>query len=129
MNSTSVLPRLVTNSQQVLIDLQGHILESDDCIFSTLELRHEPVSDWCPFMESVFPAIVDLKMDIEEIYFPCIHYAYEMIDGIFDVAFMRVQWCGEPIIVWSIFDKTTHYLALQAQQQKIYESLLFGDNH
>ena len=56
--------------QQILIDWHGFIVESTDTIFSTFPQRHRPVTEWSPFIESIFPVLLELDLDTPEIFIP-----------------------------------------------------------
>jgi hypothetical protein len=116
---------LKSGSQQILLDWQGYILESDDTLFNTSVLKHRPISEWSNFVESVFPYLHKLNLDSGEIYFPRITSVTNSLEGLFDCSFMRVEW-GENthVLVWNIYDNKSQFELIFALQQRLNEILL-----
>jgi hypothetical protein len=111
-----------TASQQILIDWEGFIIESNDTIFSTFPHRHRPVMEWSSFIESIFPVLHTLELDSEEIVLTRIDSITNTATGLFDCSFMRVEWGDSPhVFVWNIFDSRLELPLLRQQQQRFNE--------
>jgi hypothetical protein len=109
--------------QQILLDLQGFVLESTDTIFTAS--RHRPATEWSLFFASLLDVLAQLPAHTSEIYLPKIHSVTNTTNGLFDCSFMRVQYCDRAtVIVWNIFDQTHTLEKIRALQQRFNEMQL-----
>jgi hypothetical protein len=116
-----------TTHQQILMDWQGYILESTDTVFSTLQLKHRPATEWSHFLESFFPVLQSLELSSPEIFLPRIGSVTNFLEGIYDCSFMRVEWGdNDRIIVWNIIDYTFDLPRIQQAQQRFNEMRIRG---
>jgi hypothetical protein len=116
MNLTCYIPQ-PSISQQILIDMQGFILDSSDTIFAVE--RHRPVTEWSHFLASILPSLNKLKLDSPEIHFPRIDSIAESLSGLYDCSFIFAEWeDGKLMLVWNIFDFTKSANHIEKRQQK-----------
>ena len=116
MNLTCFIPQ-PTVSQQILIDMQGFILESSDTIFPVE--RHRPVTEWSHFLASILPSLKALRLDSPEVHFPRIDSISDSLSGLYDCSFIFAEWeDGKLMLVWNIFDFTTSVSHIERRQQK-----------
>jgi hypothetical protein len=109
--------------QQILIDMQGFILDSSDTIFAVE--RHRPVTEWSLFLASIMPSLKALKLDSPEIHFPCIDTITDSLSGLYDCSFIFAEWEeGKWVLVWNIFDFTKSANRLQKRQQQVNDAAL-----
>ncbi len=114
-----------TPVQQILMDVDGYIIESGDAIFSTVCYRNKSAREWSSFVESIFDVLLLLKPCSPEIYFVKVETINSHTTGIFDCSFLSVEWEeNRPAILWTIYERSEEYLALRARQQKVNESQL-----
>jgi hypothetical protein len=103
--------------QQILMDMQGTILDSSDTIFAAE--RHRPVTEWSHFLASILPTLKNLRLDSPEIHFPRIETLGESLSGLYDCSFISAEWeDGKLVLVWNIFDLTKSANVLERRQQK-----------
>ena len=111
--------------QQILIDRHGFIVESTDTIFSTFPQRHRPVTEWSPFIESIFPVLVELDLDTPEIFIPRVEFTSKGVTSFYDCSFLSIEWNGEQsVIVWNIFENIEDIEQIQQQQQSVNDALM-----
>ena len=111
--------------QQILIDANGFILESTDTLFSTFPQRHRPVTEWSPFIESIFPVLLELDLDTPEIFIPRVEFESKGVTSFYDCSFLCIEWNGmQPTIVWNIFENVEDMGKLQEEQQSKNDSRL-----
>jgi signal transduction histidine kinase len=121
-------------NQIVLLDENGHVVESCDSIFSISALPlGQSVLEWSPFMESIFPALMDLSPENPEMRFTKLEKPFPFLAGYYDFTFSRVVFDGTTYILWSIYDYTPIYKDFLQYQQKrneleIHRQLLEKNN-
>jgi hypothetical protein len=108
------------NQQQILLNQDGYIIESNDTIFSTQSLRHQPVGEWSMFISSFFNEIRKLQLDSPELLVKRVETVTDFTVGkLFDCSFMRVQWNdSDSVFVWTIFDYPAEIFKSIRQQQQ-----------
>jgi hypothetical protein len=112
-----------TAYQQILIDMQGFILDSSDTIFAVE--RHRPVTEWSLFLASIMPSLTTLKLDSPEIHFPRIDSISDSISGLYDCSFIFAEWeDGKLVLVWNIFDFSKSASRMANRQQKVNSAAL-----
>ena len=50
--------KTIEDMQFLILDLEGNIIFSDDVIFEVEKLQSRFAFDWSPFLESIFPALL-----------------------------------------------------------------------
>ena len=109
--------------QQILIDMQGFILDSSDTIF-TVE-RNRPAMEWSLFLASILPSLSTLQRDSAEIHFPRIDSITNTLTGLYDCSFIFAEWEeGKWVLVWNIFDFSKSANRMQKRQQKANNAAL-----
>jgi hypothetical protein len=122
MNSTCYFPQ-PTLCQQILIDMQGFILDSSDTIFAVE--RNRPVTEWSHFLASILPSLKNLRLDSPELHFPRIDSICESLTGLYDCSFIFVEWeDGKFVLVWNIFDLSKSANQLERRQQKAHNKAI-----
>ena len=105
-------------SQLILLNHQAHIVSSCDSIFDTRPVRKEPVTDWFPFLESIYPNIWQLVKDQSNITFNKVQTLIPQLPGFYDFSFSKVTIGGEDLLLWSIYDYTDLYEDYKQFQQR-----------
>jgi hypothetical protein len=109
--------------QQILMDMQGIILDSSDTIFAVE--RHRPVTEWSHFLASILPMLKTMRLDSPEIHFPHIETLGESLCGLYDCSFISAEWGeGKLVLVWNIFDLTKSANLLKRRQQKVQNRII-----
>ena len=109
--------------QQILIDMQGFILDSSDTIF-TVE-RNRPAMEWSLFLASIMPSLSTLQRDSAEIHFPRIGSITNTLTGLYDCSFIFAEWEeGKWVLVWNIFDFSKSANRMKKRQQKANNAAL-----
>lgn len=120
--AAQIKPKLT--QQQILLDKNGYIIESNDTIFSTTSLRHRPIAEWSTFLSSFFDQVKNMRLDSPEIVVNRVETITDfMSEKLFDCSFMRVEWDdSDAVFVWSIFDYPTDWLKSLRLQQQIFNN-------
>lgn len=105
-------------SQLILLDDEANIVSSCDSIFPTEQHKNKPVTEWFPFLESIFSSLLELKTDTPEIRFARVETPLDTLAGNYDFTFTRVELDGQELILWSIFDYTDLYEYFKEFQQR-----------
>ena len=108
-------------NQMLLLDEGACIVESCDSLFSTSQLKKEPVLNWSPFVESIFSYLISLKAGTPEILFSRVEHPNENLKGFYDFTFAPLKIKGKKYILWTIYDYTSLYTELQINQQRRHE--------
>ncbi len=87
--------------QQLLLDQQGYIIESNDCLFSTFPQRHFPVTDWSPFVASIFQSLWHLP-NHQELAYPKVESTLDGLQGVHSYLFSKIYYNDTPAILWTI---------------------------
>jgi len=103
--------------QLILLNENVELIKSDDLIFSTEKLKFISVKKWFPFIESIYEALRQMRMNDEELIFSKIESPAEFLPGSYDFTFAKVEIEGQAIIQWSIYDYTNVYIHLAKYQQ------------
>lgn len=91
---------------------------SCDSIFPIQRLFPQSAVDWYPFLESIFPSLLEMKPGSPELRFTRIEPDKEELPGIYDFTFMAVETDGQEQILWSIYDYTWLYEQFRELQQR-----------
>ncbi len=117
-NEKTGIRHLSKFSQFFLLDDRAQLLASCDSIVATQHLPQRPVTDWFPFLESIFQQVKSLQVDTAEIHFQKITIPHHQLPGIYDFSFRRIQLREGAFLLWRIFDYTALYEDLQHYQQR-----------
>jgi hypothetical protein len=114
-----------TASQQIVLNIEGYILESDDGIFDTSRYRDNPLLKYSPFLESVFPTVLAWDYDAAELFFTRVETVLDGVIGVYDCYFRRASCNFE----WLIDDITLPFEAYREAQQENNEESIRRDLH
>lgn len=117
IESKDNIPLLSNFNQVILLDENATIVESCDSIFNTQDLHNTPVTEWLPFIESIFDSLIKIKVGTPELLFTKVQEPYKDLPGFYDFSFVPVSIQGKKHILWTIFDYTSVYKAVQQFQQ------------
>lgn len=110
--------------QQLFLDNEGYIIESNDRIFAAFKYKDRSVFEWLPFLESIFPILESLSLTDDELRFEKVFPEVHPLKGYYDFAFLKVELDARIITVWSLYDVTVPAIAKGFRQQQINEALL-----
>ncbi len=107
--------------QLILLDENGFLLASCDSIFSTKNLRREPVFKDFPLVESIFPKVITMGLSDPKLRFSKIETTFGGLNGFYDFTFMRTDIDHRNPILWTILDYTRLYEDYYRSQQERQE--------
>ncbi len=110
--------RLAKFCQVLLINKNGTLAESCNSIFDTDVLSKRAVSEWFPFLESVFPTVRTLSKESPELLFSKVEKPASFLSGYYDFTFSVAIVDGAEYFLWEIYDFTTLYEDFRLYQQK-----------
>jgi len=113
------LTHLSRNTQFILFNLQGKLLESCDSLFSTKALRHKIVFEWFPFLESVSYALQMMEPGQEMLFQRLQKPAIQLL-GAYDFKIVRPL-TEQNMFLLTIMDYTQMYRQYQDLQQQYNE--------
>lgn len=105
-------------NQLVLLNDKGYIVESCDSIFDASSKKEISVLEWFPFLESIFPILLDLKKGDPDLKYTKMTRPLLELPGYYDFSFSKVAFEKEDFILWSIYDYTSLYEDFIEYQQK-----------
>ena len=104
--------------QEIILDEDGYLLESDDGLFSTEGMWDDCLFDYFPLVESVFPSLINNRAS--EIKLNRVATTFEYLPGYYDFIFYR----EDDGIRWEIHDLTDDYSEYREEQQNRNEEAL-----
>lgn len=110
--------KLANFCQVILIDSEGIVVESCDSIFDTSDLVDTPVQEWFPFIESVFPSLGSIELEVPELLFSKVENPAEYLPGYYDFSFSKIKIEDKVHFLWEIFDYSTLYRDYRVYQQR-----------
>ncbi len=114
--------------QQILLDQNAHIIESDDTLFSTRSLHDNSLKATSPFIKSIWEDVLRLRLDYEEIHFPCVESDFMAQKQWYIYTFSKIILNNEIAILWSIVDYSNMYHSDIQSQQHAYDNFLSTDS-
>ncbi len=105
-------------SQLILLNEQAQIVSSCDSIFTASTFKNDQVTDWFPFMESIFPSLWSMMTNQPNISFNKMQTPIPELPGIYDFTFSKVSIEHEAFILWNIYDFTDLYEDFRQFQQR-----------
>lgn len=105
-------------SQLILLNKQALIVSSCDSIFDTGSLREIPITDWFPFMESIYTNIWQIIASQPNISFNKVETPIAKLPGVYDFTFSKVTLEEEELLLWRIYDYTDLYEDFRQFQQR-----------
>ncbi|MFK7809577.1 MAG: hypothetical protein AB8F74_17365 [Saprospiraceae bacterium] len=105
-------------TQIIYLNRKGEIIYSTNNLFSTILLQKEPVFNWSPFMESIFPCLFEDSAD-EAVQFFRVTTIQTFLPGIYDYTFVRLpkELAKKDTLAWIINDRTKCYERMTELQQ------------
>ncbi len=110
--------KLAKFCQVILINDRGIVVESCNSIFNVANYKHQSISSWFPFIESIFPVLQKLKLTDSELLFTKVEQPASFLQGYYDFTFSKTQLENEEYLLWEIYDYTTLYKDFRLFQQK-----------
>ncbi|MEY4936243.1 MAG: hypothetical protein RIS64_2602 [Bacteroidota bacterium] len=118
----------VTDTQRIVLDFQGFILESDDGIFDTGSYRNHPFLIYSPFLESVFISVLDLQFRSGALHFPRVETILDNVTGVYDCHFRCLVYNPNQLeFEWVINDLTQSFEQIRDIQQENNEESIRND--
>jgi signal transduction histidine kinase len=105
-------------SQLILLNDQALIVSSCDSIFNTQLFKNNPVTNWFPFIESIFSTIWPIINSQSNITFNKIQTPIPELPGLYDFTFSKKVIDNSEFILWSIYDFSDLYEDLKQFQQR-----------
>lgn len=112
-------------NQDIFLNKEGFIVESDNQIFDVEAYRTKMVTIWCPVLETMLdylwkdekgtPTILNLQM---------LENPAPMLSGHFDFFLERVLYNDQEFVYWRITDFTAMYKEKREKQQSFYNRIL-----
>ena len=110
--------KLAKFCQVLFIKKSGDLSDSCDSIFDTSTLKNKLVSEWFPFMESIFPTLLTLTKDSPDLLFSKVEMPASFLNGYYDFTFSVSVIDGREYILWELYDFTSLYEDFRNYQQK-----------
>lgn len=104
--------------QLILLNEQAHIISSCDSIFETHSFQGSPVTDWFPFLDSIYSSIWSTLSTQSNISFNKIETPVPQLPGIYDFTFSQLEIEQHIFLLWSIYDYTDLYEDFKQFQQR-----------
>ncbi len=104
--------------QVILVTKDGRVVESCNSIFDVTPFKQKTVTDWFPFIESVFPTVLYMDTKAPELLFSKVENPSSFLPGYYDFTFSVVQIDNEEYVLWEVYDFTSLYQDFRHYQQK-----------
>lgn len=109
-------------TQKILFDKDGLIIDSDDNLFSTTNMRDASILCHFPLVESILPQLMCLDAEETFLVFAGVESNYSDLRGIYDYEFVLKHSANDnAVIEWLIIDRTDTYKNAILQQQQSHE--------
>ncbi len=110
--------KTIENIQFLILDKEGNIIFSDNEIFDVEKLPNHCVLEWSPFLESIYPALLQ-KDDQQMVTFRKVKTIHDFLNGSYDYAFYLTE--KQDQIIWVISDCSKYYSKLTMKQQNHHQ--------
>lgn len=114
------LTHLSRNTQFILFDIKGKLLESCDSLFKTPSLDNKAVFEWFPFLEGIADVLQAMEPG-QEMLFQKVQKPSTKLSGAYDFLIIRQTAPEENTLLLIITDYTQMYRKYQALQQQFNE--------
>lgn len=114
------LTHLSRNTQFVLFDIEGKLLESCDSLFKTPSFDDKAVFEWFPFLEGIADVLQTMDPG-QEMLFQRVQKPSTKLSGAYDFLIIRQPTPEENTLLLIITDYTQMYRKYQALQQQFNE--------
>lgn len=108
----------IENIQSLILDINGNIIFSNDVIFDAEKSPSNCVFDWSPFLESIYPYLLQ-KDHLEMVIFKKVKTIHDFLDGSYDYCFYLNE--KKDQVIWIISDYSKYYSKLAIKQQTHHE--------
>lgn len=115
-----------TNTQNILFDEAGFIVESDEQIFDTSSLVGDPLTRHFPFIDSILSILQQLVPGEPALNFVKVETTYYGLQGIYDYSFSKETRNDSFVIRWQVVDKTEVYTFQRDEQQVKQNNIISG---
>jgi len=106
--------KTIEDIQFLILDLEGNIIFSDDVLFEIEKLPSTCVFDWSPFIESIFPALLE-RENKQMVTFEKVKTIHDFLNGSYDYSFYQTE--KKDQVIWVISDCSSFYKKLMIKQQ------------
>jgi len=113
------LTHLSRNTQFILFDIHGNLLESCNSLFPTQDIRKQIVYEWFPFLEGIADALQMMKPG-QEMLFQRVQKPSAQLPGAYDFNIARPITNPDTLLL-IIADHSEAYRQYQALQQQFNE--------
>jgi hypothetical protein len=104
-------------SQLLLLDEQANVISSCDSIFSAHQFSENHLVKSFPFLESILPSLRKLPVG-SDVHFSKIQTPLDVLPGIYDFSFHKIQIEDYGHILWGIYDYSDLYEDYKQFQQR-----------
>jgi hypothetical protein len=116
--------QMPTIYQSIFLDERACIVTSSDNLFITAFLKEIPATVWCPFVESIFHSLLQLRINNDELYFSCVKNPCVFLYGFFDFYFIGATINNSPMLLWCISDRTADCTSARIIQQDYQDKII-----
>ena len=113
--------------QVILLNKAGLIHYSCDSLFDTSVFAKNPISKDFPFLESIFPSILELDINSEPLRFSKMVNPHKFLKGAYDFTFKWLKTREGSFVLWTIYDYSEVYKSIRLSQQKRHELELYKE--
>jgi hypothetical protein len=111
-------------NQQVFLNTNGYILETDNNIFDFNSVSSIKVSFLFDFFHTVFDELLLLELGDKELIFPKVNVDFEDKKGLFNFRFCKMCYQNEIVILWTITPYQQDLAAEKTQQERQEQAML-----
>jgi hypothetical protein len=104
-------------SQQVFINTNGYILETDNNVFDFSGMNSIKVNFLFDFFSTVFDELLQIELGDNELILPKINVDFANKKGLFNFRFCKMCYQNEIVILWTITPYQQDLAAEKTQQQ------------
>jgi hypothetical protein len=115
-------------NQQVFLNTNGYILETDNNVFDFSGVDSIKVSFLFDFFSAVFDELLLLELGDNELVFPKVNVDFEDKEGLFNFRFCKMCYQNEIVILWTI-TPYQHDLSAEKTQQEHQEQAMLNEQH
>ncbi len=104
----------IVYQQQMILDQSGFPIQCLGNIFDGDQLSGKSAIDIFPFIESIYPNLLQLSAEAFPVIYPIVHGNHPLLPGYYEFRFERLS---PSTIQWIIIDVSQMYEALLRQKQ------------
>jgi len=118
----------IVNTQNILFDDNGFIVDSDEQIFDTSSLQGDSLTNHFPFIDSILGVLQQLAPGEPALSFDRVETVYYDLEGIYNYSFSKEIRNGNLVTCWQIIDQTENYTSERNEQQTRQENIISKHN-